>query len=314
MTMRSGLTFTLCLALVVSPSTVAKTLSFKKVSAFVGAKPFEAVVERSYDFAEFGTLIVRIPDGNITIRSAWKNNKIQLRAIKHASSEDELDEISIDDTSRSAKQLTLTTRYTGSKRRQGSVDYVLMIPNNTHVRLETAIGAIKVSNTNGPLYATTVNGAIEAESIQNSVTATSKRNGAITLTAIKGMVTASTHNGAITIADAHSAIKAHSQSGKITINAPHISPRSPIDVTSQNGSIALNIPESSHIRLHARTDKGTVTTTCPITLDPVTTVLNDSSWHTIQKEISGSMGTGKTRVTLNTEKGDIKINGMKTTA
>jgi DUF4097 and DUF4098 domain-containing protein YvlB len=314
MSIRSLCICTLCASLLVANSTVAQKLSLKKVSGFIGAKPFEEVIERSYDFPEFGTLAVKTMNGSITVRSAWKNNKVQLRATKHASSEDELDEITIDDTARTAKQLTLATRYTGSKHRQGSIDYVLMIPHNTHIRLETDSGTIKVSNTSGALHATTVNGDIEAESIQGSVTATSKRSGAITLTAIKGTLTASTHRGAITITDAHNAIKAHSKTGKITINAPRLSPHSPIDVTSHSGSIALNIPSNSDIRLHASTDRGTVTTTCPLTLDPVTTALDTSSWQNMQKEVSGIMGAGTTRVTLNTDNGNIRVNGMKMTA
>jgi len=317
-TIRSLYSLTLCATLCISSQTVAQKPFFKKVSGkvsgLIGAKPYEEVIERSYAFPEFGSIMIHAENGSITVRSAWNNKKIQLRAIKRASTEKELSYLSINDSKRSDKQLTLSTRYTGESKHPGCIDYVLMVPNNTNLRLETENGVIKVSNTRGPLWATTNTGAIEAESVQGSIAATSKKNGAITLTAIKGVINASTHHGSINIIDAQSAIKAHTKTGAIVINAPRITPHTPIDVTSNNGSITLNIPEKSHIRLHAKTDNGTVTTTCPITLDPVTTAINESSWQSMKKEISGIIGTGTTRVTLNTERGNIKVKGLKTVA
>lgn len=313
MTLRSLYSATLCVTLCVSSQTVAQNKFINKVSSLVGAKSYEAVIERSYDFPEFGTLSLHSDNGSITIRSAWNTKKIQLRATKHAATEEELSYLSVNDTTRSDKQITLSTRYKGESKHPGSIDYVLMVPNNTNLRLETDNGLIKVSNTHGPLWATTKTGAIEAESVQGSVSATSKKNGAITLTAIKGTINASTNNGAITIIDAQSAIKAHTKTGAIVINAPRITPHTPIDVTSKNGSIMLlSVPEKANIRLHAKTDKGVITTSCPITLDSVTTAINESSWQSMKKEISGIMGTGTTRVTLNTEHGNIKIKGLKT--
>lgn len=317
MTSRSLYSATLCATLFMSLQTVAQKPFFKKVSgkvsSLIGAKPCEEALERSYDFPEFGTIHLHTDNGSITVRSAWNNKKIQLRAIKRAATERELSYLSVKDT-RKDKQLTLSTRYTGESKHPGCIDYVLMVPNNTNLRLETENGAIKVSNTRGPLWASTNTGAIEAESVQGAVTATSKKNGTITLTAIKGIISASTHVGSISIIDAQSAIKAHTKTGAIVINAPRITPHTPIDVTSQNGSIILNIPEKSHIRLHAKTDKGIISTSCPITLDPVTTAINESSWQSMKKEISGCMGSGTTRVTLNTEHGNIKIKGLKTVA
>lgn len=319
MTLRSLYSVTLCATLVVSFQTVAQKSFTKKVSdkvsSLVGAKPCEEVIERSYTFHEFGTVAIHTDNGSITIRSAWNNNKVELRAIKRAANKKELSFLSVKDT-RTDKQLTLTTNYTGEKDPDSvEVEYVLMVPNNTTIRAETKNGMIKVSNTRGPLWATTTNGDIEAESVQGSITAKSKKSGDITLTAIKGIINASTNHGTITIIDAQSAIKAHTKTGAIVINAPRITPHTPIDVTSNNGSITLIVPErNSHIRLHAKTDKGIVTTTCPITLDSVTTAINESSWQSMKKEISGIMGTGTTRVTLNTDHGNIKIKGLKTVA
>lgn len=307
----------LCSTLFVSSQTVAQKPFFKKVSGkvsgLIGSKPCEEAIERSYTFPECGTVAIKTQNGSITVRSAWNNKRVQLRAIKHASTEEELAALSVKDT-RSAQQLTLSTHYNGESKHQGSIDYILMVPNNTNLHLETENGIIKVSNTHGPLWASTANGSIEAESIQGSINAITKKNGSITLTAIKGVINASTNTGALSIIDAQSTIKAHTKSGAIVINAPRITPHTPIDVTSNNGSITLNIPEKSHIRLHAKTDKGIVTTTCPITLDPVTTAINESSWQSMKKEISGIMGTGTTRVTLNTEHGNIKVKGLKTVA
>jgi hypothetical protein len=314
MTLRSLYSITLCATLCVSLQTVAQNKFLNKVSSLVGAKPCEEVIERSYTFNEFGTVAIHTDNGSITIRSAWNNKKVQLRAVKHAATEEELTFLSVKDT-RSDKQLTLTTNYTGESKHPGTIDYVLMVPNNITLRLETKNGMIKVSNNHGPLWATTNTGDIEAESVQGSITAKSKKSGAITLTAIKGIINATTNNGSISIIDAQSAIKAHTKIGNIVINAPRITPHTPIDVTSNNGSITLIVPErNSHIRLHAKTDKGIVTTTCPITLDPVTTAINESSWQSMKKEISGIMGTGTTRVTLNTDHGNIKIKGLKTVA
>ena len=313
-TLRSLYSVTLCATLVVSFQTVAQNKFLNKVSSLVGAKPCEEVVERSYTFPELGTIAIHADNGSITIRSAWNNKKVQLRAVKRASTEEELSYLSVNDSNRTDKQLTLSTRYKGESKHPGCIDYVLMVPNNTNLRLETENGMIKVSNTRGPLWATTKNGAIEAESVQGSINAISKKSGSITLTAIKGIINASTNVGSISIIDAQSAIKAHTKTGAIVINAPRITPHTPIDVTSNNGSITLNIPEKSHIRLHAKTDKGIITTSCPITLDPVTAAINESSWQAMKKEISGRMGTGTTRVTLNTDHGNIKIKGLKTVA
>lgn len=126
------------------------------------------------------------------------------------------------------------------------------------------------------LVASTVNGSVRAEGLTANVDARSV-SGAIRLDT-RGTIRAKTVNGSI---DARIGITTWKE---------------PMDLSTVNGSIEVDLPATTNVDLHASTVNGTVSTTRPLTEARVAST-----------EIDGHLGTGGSELRLRTVNGRIKV-------
>ena len=127
-------------------------------------------------------------------------------------------------------------------------------------------------------------------------------NGDITTDYIKGPLKLKTTNGKITSHKTNNSVKATSVNGSIEINSESLAEKQTIDITTVNGSIALNIPGNLHASYQAQTMVGNISSNIPTTYE---------SSHLVGKIIKGIIGDNKkatNTIKLSSTNGNISIN------
>ncbi len=214
------------------------------------------------------TVSVSNKKGDIKI-TTWNKNKIVIEATKKGTDE----EIKL------TKVETLYTKHGASIKtiplkidRQCTVDYALIIPKTAILTMvETEKGTISIKNVSTATRAHAEYGSISLDSVTNSVQV-------------------STKHGGITI-HTNEDLKA---TDKIIALAEH-------------GSIKLEIPYDSNATLYAKTNKGTVTSDQPITLEPRTLKICQASLAELKRDIRGTLGHGGATIKLQTSRGNVRV-------
>jgi hypothetical protein len=117
--------------------------------------------------------------------------------------------------------------------------------------------------------------------------------GPITIVSAPRNVTARTKSGNIE-ATTHTdgSINTHTENGNITITCEGFSSSSSLFVTAPDGAILVKVPSTTKARLNARSDRGTVKSQLPITIDSFTTKVGKNTWRELQRNIKGTIGDG----------------------
>lgn len=119
-----------------------------------------------------------------------------------------------------------------------------------------------------------------------------------------------TSRGTITIHEAAQSLTAKTGRGTIFITQKKLDPKGSLFIeTIEKGDIKLALPKKINADLNARTFRGTLTCTIPITLAARTTVLTKESWGRMRREARGTLGSSGPPITIDVTKGDITITG-----
>ncbi len=231
-------------------------------------KNIEEIVTHEQTLAPNSKISIENTKGTITIKP-WSKQKLLIEATKKGSEEEiRLTKIETLYTKEGASIKTVALK----PDRQCSVDYTLIIPQNATLSLvQTNKGEILIKNVSTPIKAHTEYGALTFQNITNSVQASTKY-------------------------------------GSISIQTKELKPSSKIVAIAQKGSIRLELPTETDAILYAKTDKGTVTTEHPITLEPRTLKICQSSLAELKRDVRGSLGHGgKTTIKLHTSRGNVKV-------
>lgn len=98
-------------------------------------------------------------------------------------------------------------------------------------------------------------------------------------------------NNAIDIQGASNSIQA-TTAGSISVGLANLPAQAAITLKSSKNSIALKLLPSSNANLKASTLYSSIVSHQPITLKPVTLLLNKQHWESLKKTIEGVIGTG----------------------
>ena len=305
MKQQSSICLVFILSIIIPSSAIAKD-SFKKVSSFFGAKPYEQVFHKEYILDEHGALDVTNINGSIRITTAWNQNKVMLKAIKKAPQEPLLQQLNVVENYTQDNHLVLKTKQLDEKAK-GSIDYELLVPATITLRLETDNGNIEVNHTSGPIDATTTQGNIHLVNVANTIQAKTEKNGAITIEQPHNTVHASSHKGSITIIDACNSIQAETKHGKISVACKEIPSTGSICLESGKGAIELFIPKTTNACIKARTAQGKLMSDHFINVNPLLTKLDSNAWERFKKEVDGTIGSGEATIKLSSHYGNIKI-------
>ena len=114
--------------------------------------------------------------------------------------------------------------------------------------------------------------------------------------------------GSITLQDVSNSVQASTKFGHISIQTNQIKSGSKIVAITERGNIRLQVPAKADAVLYAKTNKGTVTSECPVTLEPRTMKLCQSTLAGLKRDVRGSIGTGgSTVINLHTTRGNVKV-------
>ena len=160
-----------------------------------------------------------------------------------------------------------------------SVNLDVTVPNRSDLELTTHNGEIRITDITGQLNGTTHNGKVTAEQISGT-TELRTHNGSMICRQISGDTQLKTHNGGIKVF--------YSEDAPSVCN---------ISLITYNGGIELTTPSSFSGEVDASTHNGSIRTDLPIT------VVGKVS----KSKLTGKIGTGQSKLHLETHNGSIKI-------
>ena len=193
-----------------------------------------------------------------------------------------------------------------------SIDYDVVLPAATTLKVGTGSGDVQVSNVNSLLSASTGSGDVHLDNIgpaphvstgSGSIRANGVHGAAILETGSgdielhqvqAGDVKAQTGSGSIHLYGVNGALKAGTGSGDVDVDGY---PASDWKLDSGNGSVHLNLDNQAHYTLNANSSSGSVNVSAPISLQAS---LN-------KQHIVGTVRGGGPTVRISTGSGDITV-------
>lgn len=205
--------------------------------------------------------------GNISVKT-WSQQKVTVEAIKYGT-EQEAKDTSIT-FKNNPKTLKIVTTVVG-EHTEAPIDFNIYVPENSNLK-------IKILN-----------------------------SGTIVINQAQLNLHLFNQEGSITINDATAKVTANTDNGDIIIKQKRFNEKSSIFATTFKGNISLFLPRESSANLKATTNNGVVVSTQLITLESQTVKLNKEYWASVKKQVIGTLGSGGSPITLECNKGDIKL-------
>ncbi|HEV2494569.1 MAG TPA: hypothetical protein VG204_16015 [Terriglobia bacterium] len=174
----------------------------------------------TYPLNAEGRVSLENVNGSVHI-SAWDRNEVKVDAIKYASDQERLADITIEIDAHS-DSLHIKTRYPHHlfNNNPGGVEYTLTVPHNARLdKVDLVNGSLDIDGVTGDLKGSLVNGNVKAH-------------------ATRGGTELSTVNGRL----------------ELTVDESDL--RKPISLSSVNGSLVLNLPPDVNARLNASSVTG----------------------------------------------------------
>ena len=128
--------------------------------------------EETLEFRPGGTFRLENTNGKVVVEG-WDRDTVSIEAEKGAPSRRMLDDIEID-IEQTGDLIEVKTRL--SRRRslfgaRGKVDYMIRVPENAQVEVETVNGTVQVDRVRGRVNASTINGSVEIADVSGEVEA-----------------------------------------------------------------------------------------------------------------------------------------------
>ena len=140
----------------------------------------------------------------------------------------------------------------------GSAKLIVSVPASSDIQSTTGDGAIDLDGIGGTISLRSGDGSISARNASGTLAARSG-DGSIRLDAVKGAVDVNTGDGSIVVNGALTGVRARSGDGSIAVHAQAGSTTdTDWDISSGDGSVTVEVPESFGSELEARTGDGRV--------------------------------------------------------
>lgn len=287
-------------------STIYTTSIFDPVYAFFGGKPYVTVVEKDYTISSTGHIYLKNNEGSITIKTGLDKKSVAVRATKHTSVHEHLEHMHIIEQEVDTDHLTLRTAYDYEHIR-GTIDYTLTVPQEAHVQVSTDTGTICIKQLSGSISVITGQGNIYIEEPAHNVKAMVLENGNITVLYPQKTVDLSTNKGTVLVLESMESVYATVNQGTITVNCKQLPAHKEIVCSCAQGPLKLYVPENINASFYAQTDLGLVTSEQPITINALTTKLDNVFWTDIKKHIDGYINGNNAHIQLYTKKGTVSL-------
>ena len=229
----------------------------------------EEVISQDYTVRPQSKLIINALDGSIIIRPQT-GNVLKITARKRGIPEEQ--PLTTVESGLEESTVTVNT-VTTDPSSSVSVNYVIDVPKQ--------VAKIAITSSSGPIKV--------EEGVASSLDISSI-------------------NGNITVFEATQSIQAKTSKGSILIKQKSLPSSGSLFIeTLERGNVKLILPRKINAELHARTFKGLLTCTIPVTLVSRTTVLTKEAWARLQREARGTLGSSGPPITIDVTRGNISI-------
>ncbi len=151
--------------------TVASVLGLVAITAAAGFDRASESFSHTYALTPGGRVSLSNVSGNIRI-TGWDRNEVQLEAVKHADTEEDLQAMRIDVESR-PDVIEIETKYPHhffGDHHSGWVEYTLSVPNRARIdSVKLVSGDVRLAGLRGDVDASSVSGEIRAEGLTGAV-------------------------------------------------------------------------------------------------------------------------------------------------
>jgi len=243
-------------------------------------------------------------DGAVEVRS-WDRPEVLVVIEKHAVTKEAATAMSVDSRQdgrhvsvevKMAREDRLSSLFWGGT---GSAKLIVSVPAAADIQATTGDGAIDLDGIDGTISLQSGDGSISARNASGALAARSG-DGSIRLDAIKGAVDANTGDGSIVVNGALTGVRARSGDGSIAVHAQAGSTTgTDWDISSGDGSVTVEIPESFGAELEVRTGDGRVR------FDGVS--LSNVAGEIAPNHANGRLGAGGRAMRVRTGDGSILV-------
>lgn len=175
--------------------------------------------DRSYPVAANVRVSLKNINGGVHI-SGWSRNEVQVKAIKHADSQEKLDRMQIDVQASNESVAIRTKLPKGTSNNPGQVEYEIHVPRGAKLEgVETVNGAMDISDVRGGVHGASVNGAVSGHELSGDV-------------------------------------ELRSVNGGVRLEVVDFANASNVKLSTVNGGVELRMPHDSNVHLTAKTVHG----------------------------------------------------------
>lgn len=304
---------------------------FERLKSYI---PFQKekieIVEKRWVLPDDAAIVLKNNRGSITVDTNPQQTVVSLAIEKKTHNQEQMDALAIE-IDKTDKKLSIST--VENEKNRGSVFYRLTLPEKSSfklslyndrgpihvttskgsIRTKTTKGNITVIDACGPMQAFAQSGNVTINNPRENVKVFISKRGHIHVDQPKGDLSVATNHGRITIRDSAQNVVAYSKNGAIKMTAHTIPQKTEINLTSTLGSIELSLPETVNADVQASSKRGTVVCQHPVKLKSYTTTLDQAAWTKFKNSIDGTIGTGESRIIVQSDQSNIKIEKNKTT-
>jgi hypothetical protein len=256
-------------ALLAVGSALAGWLTLRSEHIEIEANPQR--IERTYEVGAAPELVVDNSVGNVTV-TAGEPETIQVVATKKNGTAAQLESIEVILT-QAGDRITVETRRPFGLNR-GSVEYQIIVPASTDVRVCASAGSINVVGLAGHVD-------------------TDSSAGSITVADTTGSVVARASAGSIDVRDAVGSVDLRASAGSINYSG---TPTGDCRLDSSAGSIKITLPEQANVTLDLSTSAGRIALESPV------------QGTVTRSQVNGTLGTGRdATITARASAGSITV-------
>jgi DUF4097 and DUF4098 domain-containing protein YvlB len=203
-------------------------------------------------------------DGPIEVRS-WDRNEVLVEVEKRAADEEGLKSIQIRASKRANRVDVDVVRPSGRDTFVGfgihistQAKLVVSVPRQVTLEARSGDGSIRADRLDGSITLRTSDGSVRAADIKGQLDVET-HDGSITVDDAEGDIRLSTGDGGITTSGRFASLRVKSGDGSVTVRADRGSEmKSDWSVTTDDGSVAVYLPETFSAEVDAQTGDGTV--------------------------------------------------------
>jgi DUF4097 and DUF4098 domain-containing protein YvlB len=279
------------------------TVAVAGCSVNLSAERFTDREERRFTVSGTPDIVLSTYDGGIEVR-AWDKPEVVVTVEKQAESLEEARKIAVK-FEQSGSTITVTVpkweRSAGVGFNIGrSANLILSVPKQSNLQAHSGDGGITVEGLEGRIDVTSGDGGIRGQALVGDIKVRTG-DGGVSLDAVRGRVQLTTGDGGVTVNGTLTALNAHTGDGGVTVRAlPGSQAEDEWEITSGDGSVSVELPDTFNAQLDAHTGDGRIT----VEGFSVPPFAKDDEDHS---DLRAQLGAGGKTLRLRTGDGSIRL-------